>query len=739
MADLAGTIVRHRRWFMVGWLVAGFVLLQFAPQAAARLEVGGAAVDQSEAANVDALLATRFESPFATNLVLVATGMPSLEEVDGVDVLLEIVEAVNGISSVKRVLSYLDIADPAFLTAHGTFVVVGFSVAERRRDEVMLELRGATQSLQTRLRPSYPMIELAWTGAAAFDYDVRLTSATDAAQAERRVLPVTLVLLFIVFGSVVSALCPVVIGGLGVGLSLGAAVLISPYWPMTILLQNIVTMIGLGIGIDYSLLMVGRFREEVLAEPDPERAATEAVRTAGHTIVLSGSAVAIGFAALLIVPATELRSIATGGLLVVGFSVLLATTFLPGLLAWLGSRVEAGRLWRPRIATRGPRRWRMWGRWVAAHPVRVLLVVGLPLAALAWQARYLSTDIPTGNWLPEHMESTRGAVALQRMGQSGIVRAIRVVVEFPEGKAADSEEGWEAVLQLSRNIESDNRVARVHSLPRLLRVDTAEQALKAIIRPELRAAYISYDSQSALIEVIPRETVSAGAFMRFVRELRGKDAGGFSGLEGTRILVGGLPAFNADYQDAIGGSVVNIILVIVIGSFVALLVGFRSLLGALKAVALNLFSVAAAMGATVLVFQQGYGLEWLGVAQPLDGLFPAVPIIVFCVVFGLSMDYEVFLLSRVAEGVRKGMSNHDALVDGLARTGGIITSAALVMIVVFLGFAVGDFLIIKILGFSLAVAVAIDATLVRLAVGPALMQLGGRWNWWPGIHLPHNS
>jgi RND superfamily putative drug exporter len=139
------------------------------------------------------------------------------------------------------------------------------------------------------------------------------------------------------------------------------------------------------------------------------------------------------------------------------------------------------------------------------------------------------------------------------------------------------------------------------------------------------------------------------------------------------------------------------------------------------------------MGVTVLVFQQGYGSEWLGVAQPLDGLFPAVPIIVFCVVFGLSMDYEVFLLSRVAEGVHKGMSNRDAIVHGLARTAGVIASAAMVMIVVFTGFALGDFLVIKILGFSLAVAILFDATLVRLAIGPALLQLGGRWNWWPGI------
>jgi RND superfamily putative drug exporter len=714
-------------------VIVGLLLLPFAPQTSDKLEIGGATVHQSEAATVDALMETRFVAPFANNLVLVATGIPSLDEDSGLDALLEIVEAVKDVPSVAGVLSYIHTVDPVFLSEHGTFLIVGINVEAHRMDEVVLELRRATQSLQAQLRSAHPMTELAWTGAGALDYDLRLTSATDAAESEQRVLPVALVLLFVVFGSVVSALCPVVIGGLGVALSLGAAVLISPYWPMTILLQNIVTMIGLGIGIDYCLLMLGRFREEMLVNPEPERAAISALRTAGHTIVLSGGAVAIGFAALLVVPATELRSIATGGLLVVGFSVFLATMLLPGLLTWLGARVEAGRLWRPRVASGPPRRWQAWGRWVTAHPVLVIIVFGLPLAALASQSRHISTDIPTGTWLPEHMESTQGAIALQRMGKSGIVQTIRVVVEFPAGHDADSVEGWQEIIRLTRYFESDDRVARVHSLPRLIGIDVAEQARRAMIPPELRAAYISHEGQLASIDIVPSETASAGALMRYVRELRNMDAGSRGGLEGTHVLVGGLPALNADYQDAIGGNVVKIVLLIVLGSFVALLVGFRSLLGAFKAVALNLFSVAAAMGVTVLFFQQGYGSEWLGVAQPLDGLFPAVPIIVFCVVFGLSMDYEVFLLSRVAEGVHEGLSNRDAIIHGLARTAGVITSAAMVMIVVFAGFALGDFLVIKILGFSLAVAILFDATLVRLAIGPALLQLGGRWNWWPGI------
>jgi RND superfamily putative drug exporter len=164
----------------------------------------------------------------------------------------------------------------------------------------------------------------------------------------------------------------------------------------------------------------------------------------------------------------------------------------------------------------------------------------------------------------------------------------------------------------------------------------------------------------------------------------------------------------------------------------ALLIGFRSVLIAAKAVVLNLLSVATAFGAVVLVFQDGFGVRLLGLAEPLGGNFPAIPVIVFAVVFGLSMDYEVFLVSRVAEARRAGLSDRDAIVEGLARTGGLITSAAAIMIVVFAAFTLGDFVLMKILGFALSVAVLVDATIVRMAIGPALLMLAGKWNWWPG-------
>jgi RND superfamily putative drug exporter len=243
---------------------------------------------------------------------------------------------------------------------------------------------------------------------------------------------------------------------------------------------------------------------------------------------------------------------------------------------------------------------------------------------------------------------------------------------------------------------------------------------------------VSQEADAALLELIPREHVTPSRLSQLVRELRTADVGRLSGLEGTSLRVGGLPAFNVDYTDAVTRQSAAVVGLVLGGTLLALLAGFRSLLIPLKALLLNLLSVSAAFGAVVLVFQDGLGAGLLGLDGPTYGVFPAVPVLVFCIVFGLSMDYEVFLVSRVAESRRVRGDGGAALVEGLARTGGVITSAAAIMIAVFGAFTLGGSLLVKMLGFALAVAVLLDATVIRLAVCPALLQLAGSWNWWPG-------
>jgi len=248
----------------------------------------------------------------------------------------------------------------------------------------------------------------------------------------------------------------------------------------------------------------------------------------------------------------------------------------------------------------------------------------------------------------------------------------------------------------------------------------------------LRGSLVSDDGRLALIEVMPSELAAQRGAMDLVREIRAMSASALTGLEGSGIQIGGLAAFNVDYETAIDSRFRGVVGVVVVVTMLALMIGFRSVLIAAKAVVLNLLSVSAAFGAVVLVFQDGRGIQLLGLSAPLEGTFTAVPIIVFCIVFGLSMDYEVFLVSRVAEARKRGLADADAIAEGLARTGGLITSAATVMIVVFAAFTMGDFVLMKILGFALSAAVLLDATVVRVAMGPALLRLAGKWNWWPG-------
>jgi RND superfamily putative drug exporter len=232
--------------------------------------------------------------------------------------------------------------------------------------------------------------------------------------------------------------------------------------------------------------------------------------------------------------------------------------------------------------------------------------------------------------------------------------------------------------------------------------------------------------------VLPKTSVSLRDQVDWVRELRRTGATALTGVSGSTLLVGGIPALNADYQTIVSRHLVTVTALVVVGTLLALLRGFRALFAAVKAIVLNLFSVAASFGALVLVFQDGHGSALVGVAGGTGSVFPLVPIVTFAIVFGLSMDYEVFLVARVLEARRSGLSEVDAIPEGLARTAGLITSAAAIMIVVFAAFTFGNFMVVKMIGFTLAVAVLLDATLVRMVIGPALLRIAGDWNWWPG-------
>jgi len=734
-ASLATAVVRRRRWIAATWVVVALLLLPHAREAASRLEVA-ARVRGSQSDAVALILAERFDSPFARSAVLVVTGLPSPTLPEGRDALRSLTAAVTRVPAVTRTLSHLDAPDPAFLGRAGEqFVVVGLDGRRASADTTVARLRAAVAATMSPLRATYPGADAMLTGEDALNHDLRIASAHDVATAERRALPLTLALLLLAFGAVAAATIPLGIGGLAIGLALGAAALAARAWPLSIALQNVVSMLGLGLGVDYTLLLVTRFREARAAGRDPETAAIEAARHAGHSVLVSAATVAVGFAALLTVPLADLRSIAAGGLLVVTACALLATTLVPGLLAALGARVEFGRVLPASRAQRATL-WRRWATLVARRPLRALLVAALPLCILAWQARRLEPRLPRGDWLPRQAEAARGARTLRTMGSGGVVQTLRVVIVLPDGVNALDRRGWAATARIAQALAHDHRIRRIRSLPGLTNGIAPDSPLFAFVPSDVRRSFVSRDLRLALAEVVPADDLDGSELPALARDLRALDAGAMSGEPGARLLVGGIPALNADYADTIHLRTPLVVILIVGGTLLALAIGFRSVLVPLKAVALNLLTVGAALGTVVIVFQDGFGARLLGLSAPLDGVFAAVPLLVFCIVFGLSMDYEVFLLSRVAEARSRGASEGVALVTGVGRSGRVITSAASIMVVVFGAFALGDFVLVKILGVALAVAVVLDATLVRLAVGPALLALAGRWNWWPGAPSP---
>jgi len=438
-------------------------------------------------------------------------------------------------------------------------------------------------------------------------------------------------------------------------------------------------------------------------------------------------------AALLVIPLSELRSVGFAGLLVTVFSLLLSVTLLPAILSMLGPRVDALRFRgkRPASEQGGSPAWRRWGHRVTRRPVLALVLASAPLLGLAAQATRLGTAIPLGDWLPKGSESVRAYHTLASMGHSNVMHSLRVVLDLPPGVKLDTPEGWAAAVKLFAALRKDPRVERVQCLPGLMDRPDGLRYLP-LLPPAVRRTLEASDGSATLFEVVPAARLTPRDQISLARELRTWNAVGVTGLPGVRMSVGGQPGFDADYEDTVARHFRRVILLVVGGTFLALFAGFRSLLVAIKAVLLNLLSVGAAFGALVLVFQEGHGATLLGLSGPTGSVFPIIPVLVFCIVFGLSMDYEVILVARVAEARRNGMGESDAIAEGLARTATVITSAAAIMIVVFFGFTLGDFLPIKMLGFALSVAVLVDAVAVRMVIGPALLRLAGRWNWWPG-------
>lgn len=582
---------------------------------------------------------------------------------------------------------------------------------------------------ELRAKVASPLLDVKATDRIAVFSDIETILAEDLVRAEAVSLPLSLLLLLVVFGTVVAALLPVGVGVLSVVGGMALVFLLSRATDMAVYAVNIVSLIGLGVAIDYSLFMVSRFREELAPDPrDVEGAIARTVATAGRATAFSGLTVAIGLLGLSFYEGLFFRSMGVAGALVVGLAVLYALTFLPALIAVLGPRVNK---WPVPFAARRSegRAWSRLARAVMRRPMRVLLptlaillVAGLPFLALQMGSAGVSQ-------LPPHAESRVGQDLLRAEFPGQGLNPVTVVVAWPSGSPL-ARDRVGALHDLSRDLAKLPGVERVQGI-----VDLDPRMTKA----QYQDAYARPRSQlpPAMADVVDATVGSTLVVLRVMVE--GEDTSqqardvvaairAHAPPPGARLLVTGPTAIDVDTIALIHAHTPAAVAFIVVTTYALLLLQTGSVLLPLKALVMNVLSIAASFGALVWVFQWGNLSGLLGFTPaPID---PSTPVLLFCIVFGLSMDYEVLLLSRMHEEYERTGDNALAVENGLAKSGRLITSAAAIMVLVFGSFALAQVTIVKALGVGLALAVAVDATIVRALVVPAAMRLMGRWNWW---------
>jgi len=552
-----------------------------------------------------------------------------------------------------------------------------------------------------------PRFEVAITGTYTTEHDFNELSQSDLENGELKFgLPAALLVLIIVFGALVSAFLPLLLAIGSIIVAIGLTALVAQGWELSVFVVNMITGMGLALGIDYALFVVSRFREERVAGRDKEAAIGAVGATASRAVLFSGSAYVIAMLGLLLVPSTIMRSLAAGAILVGVVSVAAALTLLPAILSLLGDRVNSLRV--PvlgrRIERESTEEGRFWGRIVRAvtrRPVIGLVAAGGLLLLAAIPVVTLNIGAAGVETMPDPLTTKKGLVAVARSFPTAGAEPALVVVDGP----VSSPEVRRAIVKLRTGLARD----------------------PAYGRPTLEA---NAPGNLGVLKVpIGADPLSDQA-VDDVRRLR-DDAipAAFAGVGSAKVYVGGTTAENIDYFDVMQTWLPIVIAFVLALSFLLLTVAFRSVVVSATAIALNLLSVGAAYGLLVLVFQHGVGADLFGFTQ-VDTIEAWVPLFLFAVLFGLSMDYQVFLLSRIRERYTRTGNTSEAVVWGISSTAHIITGAALIIVAVFLGFAQGDLVMFQQMGFGVAVALLIDATIVRSVLVPAAMQLLGRWNWY---------
>ena len=740
LTRLAAFVIRFRWWVIGGWALVFLVCAAFAPRVTSQLKHGFGELDTESRA---ALQLMTEELGFTESSVTLVFSSDSLDV--GEPAYAE--EMERAIAPLRQRLDVASVV--TFYSVPSDTLVAN----DRRTTYAFVELDASLDEAVDFVEPirdglGETALDVWVTGGIALFADLSIYSERDLQRAELITIPLLAILLLLVFGSAVAAGLPVAMGALSVVTTLALVFFVAQATDMSIFVLNIASFLGLGMAVDYSLLMVSRFREELQRTDNDVRpelvegrstepgstvasAVTTTIETSGKAIVFSASTSVIALSGLLFFDLMMMRSLGIGGITVILFSMLIALTLLPALFAVLGRRVDRLSLWRRRTVSGGF--WFNLSQWVMRHPIAVIIPTTAFLVLLGLPFLNVNLGSPWASILPEEAESRQGQELVNERFGPGELSQVILVETSPTSTL--SPQNIAANLEFVERMESDPRVVRVDSIfstePRM----TLEQfqALSGLagtspaVDNEMPTTFnelVSADLRTQMVRVVPTHSPTADETKTLVSDIRSNPPGG-----DMTVLVTGITADQLDTVDSLYSDFPRMIVYVVIVTYIALLLLFRSVLLPLKAVVLNALSILASFGALVFVFQQGNFERLLGFTA--EGTTEAtVPILVFSIVFGLSMDYEVFLLSRVKEEYERTGDNARAVAVGMERSGRIITSAAAILIVVSAGFATGDILIIKALGLGTAIAVLVDSTVVRALLVPALMRVMSRLNWW---------
>ncbi len=716
------------RWAVIlVWSIALAVGVYYGPRVGSVLQPGGFSNPNSEGSHAIRLLHDELGASLSSLTIVFSSDTLRVEDPLFQADMERVIAAVSSHPLVTAAFTAKNAANPRMIApdGHTTFAVIGL-------DATIAEAQRALPQIKA-LVPASPLKVLVTGGPAAYA-DVELVSHLDLQRAEQFSFPLALGALVLVFGGVIAGAIPVLIGGSSVLVALTLIYFLAHAVEMSIFVQNITTMLGLGISIDYALLMVSRFREE-RSDGDIQEAIGRTMATAGKAVFYSGLTVLLGLWGLLSFNYMMLRSLGIGGALVVVLAVTGALTLAPALFGVLGGRIDALTLFKgPGTAGEGLF-WRRVAALVGRHPLLVFLVVMGVLLSLGAPFLRVRMGAPDVTILPPYVESRQGFDLLRGKFGAGEIAPILVVAEASD--SIFSRDNVATLYDFARALERLPGVVRVESMVTLDPMITKGQYQllyeqpNRITDPALQRGLARLGGgRVALISVVTNLNPVAPEAQALVQYIRSQPPGA-----GLKIYVGGAAAELMDVVSDLYTSFPRALALIVLTTYLALTVLFRSVILPAKAILMDMLSILASYGALVVIFQDGAFHGILGFT-PEGYVDATVPIVMFCVLFGLSMDYEVFMLTRIKESYDTLKDNAAAVSHGLEHTGRIVTSAALIIVIVAGSFSFADILVIKALGIGIAIAILLDATLVRGLLVPATMLLLGKWNWWSPRWLP---